>query len=51
MGCSEEKRATCKAFAHQDTPCWQVYRSSDGQLQNRCQGCKIFKDTPLPVTA
>jgi hypothetical protein len=49
--CSAEMRAQCKAYAHQDTPCWQVFREDDGMLPERCLGCDIFKHAPVPVSA
>ena len=47
--CSEDARARCKAYACQDMPCWQVFRSKDGELQDRCLDCYMFKESPLPV--
>jgi hypothetical protein len=49
FNCSEEKRAGCKAFAHPETPCWQVYRVSHGQLQESCLGCQVFKEALVPI--
>lgn len=48
--CPEEQRAECKAYANPDKPCWQVFRETDGRLQERCIGCDIFKHAPAPVT-
>ena len=50
-GCSQEKKESCKAYAHPESPCWQVFRGKDGALQERCLGCKVFKETPIPVIA
>lgn len=47
--CSEEKRAGCNAFAHPETPCWQVFRERNGQLQENCLGCHIFKEALVPI--
>jgi hypothetical protein len=47
--CPAEKRATCAAFKQLETPCWQVFRSKSGQLQERCLGCDVFKDAPVPA--
>lgn len=47
--CSAEKRAKCRAYANPDKPCWQVYRTTDGLLQERCLGCDVFKKAPIPV--
>jgi hypothetical protein len=51
MGCSEEKRAGCKAYSHAELPCWQVYRNGDGELREQCLGCKVFREAPAPVAA
>lgn len=48
--CAAEQRAGCSAFANPEKPCWQVFRSSDGRMQQRCLGCKIFKEAPVPVS-
>lgn len=50
-GCSEEAKKRCRAYANPDSPCWQVYRTKNGQLQERCLGCKVFKEAPVPVHA
>ena len=49
--CPPELRAKCNAYAHPDTPCWQVFRESSGQLQEKCLLCKVFKKAPIPVPA
>jgi len=51
MHCSEEKKATCKAYASQNLPCWQIFRSKDGEMQDRCLVCKLFTQAPIPVKA
>lgn len=48
-GCAAEQRAACQAFTQKETPCWQVYRTSDGHLQERCLGCEVFRKSPAPV--
>ena len=48
--CPAEKRASCKAYQNQDTPCWQVFRAENGNLQERCIGCDVFRHAPVPVT-
>ena len=48
-GCAPEQKAVCQAFAHPETPCWQLFREGDGHLQERCLGCEVFKDAPVPV--
>ena len=50
-GCSPEKRAACKAFARQETPCWQVFRNEDGKLRESCLGCQVFQAAPVPAQA
>ena len=50
-GCSQEKKESCKAYAHPESPCWQVFRGQNGSLQERCLSCKVFKESPIPVTA
>ena len=47
--CTEEKRAACNAYAHVETPCWQIHRESSGQLQERCLGCQVFKEALVPI--
>jgi hypothetical protein len=47
--CSEEKRAKCAAYLHPETPCWQLYRSKDGNLREQCLGCQTFRSAPVPV--
>jgi hypothetical protein len=47
--CSPEARRTCKAFAHPETPCWQELRSGDGNLQEKCLKCRVFKEAPVPA--
>ena len=47
--CAPENRGKCRAFAHPEMPCWQVFRSGDGALQERCLGCKVFREAPVPM--
>lgn len=49
--CSEENRSRCQAYAHQEMPCWQVFRSGNGTLREKCLDCRVLKDAPVPVTA
>lgn len=49
--CSSESTAGCKAYAHPEMPCWQVFRGQNGALQEKCIGCKVFKEAPVPTTA
>jgi hypothetical protein len=47
--CSEEDKAKCKAFAHSETPCWQVKRAPTGLLQEQCLVCNMFTNA-MPLT-
>lgn len=49
--CPTEQRASCKAYNNPDKPCWQVFRDKNGRLQERCIGCDIFHQAPVPLTA
>jgi hypothetical protein len=46
--CSAEDRAKCNAYAHPETPCWQVKRNKQGQLNEACLGCNVF-ESAVPV--
>ena len=48
-GCTGEQRDSCQAYKHPETPCWQVFRASDGRLQERCLGCEVFRKSPVPT--
>ncbi len=48
-GCAAEQRAICQAHAHPETPCWQVFRDNRGHLQERCLGCEVFRESPVPI--
>ena len=47
-GCSAEMRASCAGY-QSEQPCWQAYRNNNGYLQERCLGCDVFKEAPVPV--
>jgi len=49
--CPAAKLAECKAYQNPDTPCWQVFRTKDGRLQERCIGCDVFRHSPVPVAS
>jgi hypothetical protein len=49
-GCLEKDRKRCPAYAHLDMPCWQAYRREDGRLKERCLGCPVFANAPVPVS-
>jgi hypothetical protein len=44
--CPSKLRAQCKAYAHPETSCWQVFRTKQGLLQEKCLGCKVFEQAP-----
>jgi len=46
--CPKKQRLQCTAYQNPDIPCWQHFRSSDGNLKNRCVVCPVFKSTPAP---
>lgn len=48
-GCSAEMRATCIGYKSEQ-PCWQAYRQENGYLQERCLGCNVFREAPVPAT-
>ncbi len=48
-GCSDEKKKNCPAFARQNEPCWQVFRSKNGLMKETCVGCEVFRRAPVPV--
>lgn len=47
--CPPEKRRDCLAFQEKYVPCWQVFRDANGNLQNKCLGCDVFRKAPLPI--
>lgn len=49
--CSAEKRGICSAYAHPETPCWQVFRSREGFLREQCIGCETFRKAPVPANS
>lgn len=49
--CLPEKRDSCPAYAHQEVPCWQVFRSPDGPLKEACLDCAVFHNAPIPLAA
>lgn len=50
-GCSEESKKKCPAYSHQEMPCWQNFRSNNGELKESCLGCEVLKHAPIPVRA
>jgi len=47
-GCTAEMRATCIGY-QSEQPCWQAFREKSGQLQERCLGCNVFQQAPIPA--
>lgn len=47
-GCSEEKKKECKVFAQPNAPCWQIFRTKEGNLKEECLGCAVFRRAPIP---
>jgi len=48
--CSMDQRRACSAF-NSVLPCWQVFRRSDGYLQQKCLTCAVFASAPIPTRA
>lgn len=46
--CSEEQRNHCIGAASH-LPCWQVYRQTNGYLQEDCISCEVFVNAPIPA--
>ena len=47
-GCTPEMQATCAGY-QSEQPCWQAFRQENGYLQERCLGCDVFQQAPIPV--
>ena len=47
--CSDSQKAKCKAYADPSKPCWQHFREPNGNLQERCLGCDVFRKAPVPI--
>ena len=47
-GCTPEMRAKCVGYQSKQ-PCWQAFRSENGHLQERCLGCDVFQQAPIPA--
>ena len=48
--CTPEKMEKCPAYAQNDKPCWEVYRSN-GNLNKPCQTCEYRRLVTAPVLA
>jgi hypothetical protein len=49
--CLPEQIAKCPAFAHKETPCWQVFRQKNGALRESCLTCVLFKTASVTLNA
>jgi hypothetical protein len=45
--CSAEQRQACAGF-RSAAPCWQVFRLTNGYLDQKCLGCAVFAAAPAP---
>jgi hypothetical protein len=45
--CSPEQRKACAGF-RSAAPCWQVFRLTNGYLDQKCLGCPVFAAAPAP---
>lgn len=48
--CSPSKRKNCAGYTSA-LPCWQVFRRSNGYLNERCLGCPVLVAAPVPNQA
>ena len=48
-GCAEAKRKSCLAYNQFNIPCWQVFRTNNGRLQEGCLECDVFRLAPVPT--
>lgn len=46
--CTPEMQATCASYQSKQ-PCWQTFREENGYLLERCLGCDVFIQAPIPV--
>ena len=46
--CSPEQMANCPGYLSAQ-PCWQAFRTQDGHLKEKCLGCGVFKNAPIPA--
>ena len=50
QGCSPAQRKACAGFGS-PLPCWQVFRQPSGYLDEKCLGCPVLLQAPLPAHA
>ena len=48
--CPIDQRQKCAAMISPEGPCWQVFRSKDGDLNEACLDCKVFQQASVPGT-
>lgn len=48
--CSPAKRRDCPGFGSK-LPCWQVFRQSNGYLDQKCLRCPVLAAAPVPTRA
>jgi hypothetical protein len=48
--CSPALQKACSGFAS-PLPCWQVFRQPSGYLDEKCLGCPVLLQAPLPAHA
>jgi len=46
--CRPEQAINCAAPTS-PVPCWQVFRSPNGYLQEECLKCEVFTKAPIPA--
>jgi hypothetical protein len=50
QGCAPAQRKACAGFMS-PLPCWQVFRLPSGYLDEKCLGCPVLLQAPLPAHA
>ncbi len=50
QGCAAAQRKTCLGYKS-SLPCWQVFRLPSGYLEEKCLGCPVLLQAPLPAQA
>jgi len=50
QGCTAAQRKACAGFLS-PLPCWQVFRLPSGYLDEKCLGCPVLLQAPLPAHA
>lgn len=46
--CPPDARESCSGY-QSEQPCWQAFRKENGYLQERCLGCGVFHQAPVPA--